>query len=155
DVKDAIFQGIDAQRRVLGKKGELTKVTSEVLLEAATTYLDLLQARSAEAVASAIDQNYQRLLEDAQRRAQLGHPNPRDAEQALLQTEAEVARHHRGLLRARQQGDLAAIKLARLLGVDGCVELVPGDPQLLPFDLVDAALPPCELVERALRCGPG
>src|SRR5262249_49956553 len=113
DVKDALFPGLDAPRQPLAPKGALTQLPSQVLLEAASSYVDLLQARSAEAVAAAMDLNYQQLLEDAQRRAQAGHPTPRDAEQGLLQTEAEVARHHRAMLRARQQGDVAAVKLAR------------------------------------------
>ena len=50
DLKEAAYQRIDAERKVWQQKGDLSKVTSETLLDAAGTYIDLLTARSSEAV---------------------------------------------------------------------------------------------------------
>ena len=51
DLLKATYQRVEAAREVWQNKGELSKVTSDVLLESATTYLDLLAARRGESVA--------------------------------------------------------------------------------------------------------
>jgi outer membrane protein TolC len=42
-----------------------------------------------------------------------------------------------------------------LLGLDPCTVLVPADGTLAPLDLVEAGVPTCDLVGRALAVGPG
>ena len=44
DLKEAVYQRFVAERQVLQQKGELRKVTTETLLDAANTYIDLLAA---------------------------------------------------------------------------------------------------------------
>jgi outer membrane protein TolC len=68
---------------------------------------------------------------------------------------AEMRIHHQAMLKVEQQAEAAAAKLAYLLGLDECVELVPLDGKLVPFDLVNAEQPTCQLVDLALTQGPG
>ena len=49
----------------------------------------------------------------------------------------------------------ASAKLAYLLGLDPCTELVPADSELIAFPLADADAPVCDLVAQALAAGPG
>src|SRR4029077_11330532 len=53
DLREAVFQKVDAERKVWQQRGELSKLSSETLLDASNTYVDLLAARSAEAIARA------------------------------------------------------------------------------------------------------
>ena len=41
DLRETAYQRIDAERKVWQQKGELSKLTSETLLDAAGTYVDL------------------------------------------------------------------------------------------------------------------
>jgi outer membrane protein TolC len=59
------------------------------------------------------------------------------------------------IAKTRQQGDAAAAKLAYLIGLEPCHELIPVDKRLMPFDLVDASPSCCDLVTRAMANGPG
>src|SRR5207244_7491904 len=49
----------------------------------------------------------------------------------------------------------ASATLVYLLNLDPCTELVPADAQLVALRLADADAPCCELVARAITCGPG
>src|SRR5262249_7697801 len=125
--------------------------TSERLLEGSATYIDLLTARTGEAVALAQEKELNALLKRAQDLA--------SAEQAarveVQRIEAELRGLQQRLLTLRQQATGASAKLAYLLGLDPCALLVPVDPQLVPLDLVDVTPPACDLVARAVANGPG
>lgn len=152
DVRDVAFQKINAERKVWQQKGELRKITSETLLEAANTYIDLLLARSSIATARRMEQYYIVLLNRAKELAKADK-----AASVLVEAlEAEKKGHQHAVTKVEQQANGAAIKLAYLLGFDStCVELVPVDPGLLPFDLVKVDRPVCDLVSLALTSGPG
>src|SRR4029077_6153440 len=62
DLREAVFQKVDAERKVWQQKGELSKLTSENLLDAANTSVDLLAARAGEAVAIRTEELLQDLL---------------------------------------------------------------------------------------------
>ncbi|HEV3262442.1 MAG TPA: TolC family protein, partial [Gemmataceae bacterium] len=51
DVRDIAYQQVNAKRKVWQQKGELSRVTSETLLDASNTYIDWLTARTGEAIA--------------------------------------------------------------------------------------------------------
>ena len=55
DVREFAYQKVNAQRKVWQQRGELSRVTSETLLGAASTYIDLLTARTGEAIAREIE----------------------------------------------------------------------------------------------------
>jgi outer membrane protein TolC len=151
DVREIVFQRINAERQLWQQQGELSRVTSERLLEASETYIDLLSARNGEAIATSQEKDLRDLLKRAEDRA--------TAEQAarveVQRIQAEISSRQQALHKVRQQAAGASAKLAYLLGIDPCTFLVPVDAQLVPLDLVDASGPTCDLVARALANGPG
>lgn len=151
DPRDVAFQRVDAERKVWQQRGELSKLTNENLLDAASTYIDLLTARASAGLAAEIDRQLVALRDQANTLAKLDPGMRVEVERV----EAEL-RSHRLVMRKLQEGnDAAAAKLTYLLGVDpGCV-LMPIESHLLPLDLVDAHQPAPVLIERALTQGPG
>jgi outer membrane protein TolC len=154
DPKEAAFQKVNAARQIWQRRGELSRITSKTLLEAATTYIDLLQARTSEAIAQQLEKLEQGLLERARKNAK---GEPRASIQALQAEaiEAESRGHHQALVKLREQGDAAAVKLANLLGLDPNVKLMPIDDRLAAFALADTTASVEDQVSRALSNGPG
>lgn len=151
DLRDLAFQRVNAQRNVWQQKGELSRVTSETLLDASNTYIDWLTARTGEAVALDIQHKLQQLLERAKRLAAV-EPAV-SVEVARIQS--ELSGQQQVVLKLRQQAAAAASKLLYVLGLDPASELVPVDSRLMPFDLIDATPATPNLVAQALSTGPG
>jgi outer membrane protein TolC len=151
DAKEAAFQKVNASRQVWQRKGELSKITSETLLEAATTYIDLLLARTTEAIALQLEKDSRELLESARKLAKTEPP----ADLQAIALESESKGHKAAIAKVHQQGDAAALKLAQLLGLDPNAKLMPIDDRLAAFALADVNTPIEELVSRALANGPG
>src|SRR5262249_54526836 len=140
-----------AERQLTQQKGELRRITYETLLEAANTYVDLMAARTAEAMAQDANQELKKLLERAQKAAA-----------KVPQAGIEVARitstlRSRELLisQLQEQAARASAKLVYLLGLDPCATIVVADDYLVPLDLIDPGKPVCDLVNQALTMGPG
>jgi outer membrane protein TolC len=151
DLRDAVFQRINAERKVWQQRGELSRVTSETLLDAAGTYIDLLAAAQGEAVIRDTDKAMRELARLAR---DLAATEPA-LRVEVMRVQAEEASREQTILKLRAQAVGARAKLAYLLGVGPGCELVPVDPGLAALDLVDASLPVCELVAQALTSGPG
>lgn len=151
DLRDYAFQKVSAQRRVWQQKGELTRISTETVLEAANTYIDLLTARTGEAIAREMEADLKRLLEHTEK---LAKTEPA-ATVEVSRIKAELWGRQQIVLKAGEQARAASAKLAYLLGVDPCTEMVPVDQQIVPIELVDATPPTCELVSLALAAGPG
>jgi outer membrane protein TolC len=151
DIKEYAFQKVNAERKVWQQRGELSKTTSDTLMEAANTYIDLLQARTGEVIGLQMEKYEQDMLKRARELADKEPPAKIQSETL----EADAKGHKQALTKLHYQGDAAATKLANLLGLDSCVRLMPVDDRLAPFDLVDASPDVCELVQQALRNGPG
>jgi outer membrane protein TolC len=151
DLREAVFAGVNAERKVWQQKGELSRVTSEALLEAATTYIDLLTARTGEAIVRQTLKDEEDILQQA-RDLLTAEPGARFIAEGF---EAEVFGLRQTAARLRQQGDAAALKLAYLLGLGPDVQLVAVDPKLVPVELVSADAPTEQLVGQALTSGPG
>lgn len=153
DPREAAFQKINAERKVWQQKGDLSRISSEVLLEAATTYIDLLTARTAEAAARQLLADEEEVLAQARELAKPGRePGTQFQVEAI---EAEVYGLRALLPKLRQQGDAASKKLAYLLGLGSDVQLMPVDERLVALDLIDPSVPAEELTARALSAGPG
>src|SRR5262249_16255675 len=152
DLLQATYKRVEAERNVWQKKGELSQVTSDVLLESATTYLDLLAARRGEAIARELEKEERSLLKEAERLAgetRRGFTAESEGMRAVVQARAA------GIARLRHQGNAASARLVYLLGLPPHTCLVPVDLSLAPVDLVDSN-PPCDqLVAQALSTGPG
>jgi outer membrane protein TolC len=152
DLRELTYQRVSAERNTWQQRGEVSRVTSETLMEAVTTYLDLLAARRGEAVVRELE----KYLIDAQERAEkLAMPEDRAARMLVEAARAEVSGRRQAIAKLRQQGDAASAKLAYLLGMGPHVKLVPVEETLTPIDLIDPTTPTAELVDRVLANGPG
>src|SRR5581483_100333 len=69
DVKEIAYLQSDARGQVSRQKAELSRVTSENLLDAADAYIDLLAALSGAAIAREAETKVAELLESARRLA--------------------------------------------------------------------------------------
>jgi outer membrane protein TolC len=149
DLRQYAFEKVKAERDVWQQKGELSRITTETLQQASETYIDLLQARSEEALAQAQLARTEDLHRFLKSLDGAGY-------QAEMDTvESDLAGYRQLVLRMRQLEQAASARLVYLLGLDPCTQLVPVDDRLISFDLIDAGPPPCELVSRALAAGPG
>src|SRR5439155_11291106 len=70
DLKDIAYRQVSAERKVWQQKGELSRITSETLLEAASTYVDLLTARTGEMIALHLQKEIEDLLDRTKRLAE-------------------------------------------------------------------------------------
>ena len=149
--KDIVYQRVNAERQHWQGKADLSKVTNEVLLEATATYIDLLTAHRAEAIASELLNFSLPMLKRAQ---DLKKTDP-SASVIYESVQVEVMARRQELSKLRQQGDGAAAKLGYLLGLPPCVKLMPVEAGPAPIDVVDVA--PCteDLVGMAMANGPG
>ncbi|HZU37034.1 MAG TPA: TolC family protein, partial [Gemmataceae bacterium] len=152
DLREAVFQRVNAERKLWQQRGELRKVTNETLLEAATTYIDLLTARRSAALVRELEPLQDDLLRRAEKQLT---PTDQRARVLVESIQAEISGRKQALARLRQQGDAAAAKLAYLLGLPPDARLVPTESTLTPLELVDVSRPVEELVARVLTNGPG
>jgi outer membrane protein TolC len=151
NLSEQIYNRVNAERQQWQQKSDISKVTSDILLDAATTYLDLLTARRATAVAEDLESKVEVLL----KRADDMRKVDQSATIIYEGVKAEVAGRQQMILKLKQQGDAAAAKLAYLLCLPCDQPLVPVEATLAPIDLVDASVPLDKLVAVALDNGPG
>jgi outer membrane protein TolC len=151
DIREKMVKRIDAERKAWQERGELKKITYETLLEAATTYVDLLAARRGEAIAHEVEQYAAKLL----KRAEDLRKTDKSATILVEALQTEVAARRQAIVKLHQQGDAAAAQLAYLLGLPCDAVLMPAEWGFTPIDLVNAS-PPCDqLVQLVLASGPG
>jgi outer membrane protein TolC len=151
DLRNAVYVKVNAERQVWQQRGELRRITSESLLDATSTYIDLLTVRTGEAIAVSMKKDLQALLERAQN---LAGTEP-GARVEVARIQAQLKGRDQFILELQADAARASAKLAYLLGLDPCTTLVPVDERLVPLDLVDAGRPACDLVAQALANGPG
>jgi outer membrane protein TolC len=152
DLKAITFAKLDAARKTLQVRGEAKKVTTEVLLEASSAYVDLLAAHSGLAIARGLDDALRKLLTRAEKAANV----ERGWQVEVVRIRAEVNGQAQGIRHLEAQAKAAAAKLAYLLGMDPCsAELTPTDEQLVAFHLVDANQPVEALCAQAMANGSG
>ena len=71
DLREAAYKRIDAERKVWQQKSEISRLTSETLLDAAGTYVDLLATRTSELVSLESEKKMADLMELAQTLAKI------------------------------------------------------------------------------------
>ncbi|HTK76016.1 MAG TPA: TolC family protein [Gemmataceae bacterium] len=152
DLKAITFAKLDAARKTLQARGEAKRVTTEVLLEASSAYIDLLAAHSGLAISRDLDGELRKLLNRAERAANV----ERGWQVEVVRIRAEVNGQAQSIRHLETQAKAAAAKLAYLLGMDPCsAELTPTDEQLVAFRLVDANQPAEALCSQAMANGSG
>jgi outer membrane protein TolC len=152
DLRAYAFEKVKAERDVWQQKGELSRITNETLQQASEAYLDLLRARSEQAVARDLIVSLEDLLQFVKAVNSTGGGGLA-AEVATVEAELDYRRQLEQHLAQLQHA--ASARLLYLLGLDPCTELIPIDDHLQPFELIDASPPACDLVARALAAGPG
>src|SRR5262249_26158714 len=133
DPRDVIYQRVVAERKSWQQKGELSKITTETLLDAAGTYLDLLAATTGEAIIRNLLKDLDDLLPITQKRAKTEPA----AEVEVERVRAEIHGAQQRLAKLRAQAEGASAKLVYLLGLDPCTQLVPMDKEIVAIELVD------------------
>ena len=151
DLKEATYKQIVSERKHWQTRGELTKITTELCLDAAIAYIDLLTARRGEAVARELEKYHLEQLKRAEKMKE-NHP---DATVLVEAVYAELNGRKQAILKLKQQGDSCAVKLAFLLGLDPDSELVPVDQNFVPLDLVDVSIGMKDMVAKSMAYGPG
>jgi outer membrane protein TolC len=151
DLRDLVYAKVDAERKIWQQHGELAKLTSENLLDAANTYIDLLAARAGEAVGLELEEKYRGLLPFAQKRAKFD----KRAEDEEHRVQTEIHGQQQINRKLREAAKSASAKLIYLLGLDPNTELAVLDQRLAALDLVDPNVHPQALVDQALSSGPG
>lgn len=151
DPHEYVYQKVLAERNAWQQRGELSKLNYETLLDATSTYVDLVAARHAEKIAREMHKELTDLLGNAEKLAKA----EKGAEIEAVRVRSELLGRAQLIQKLQAQADAASAKLVYLLGLDPCVELVPVDPLLVPIALVDAQPDTCELVAQALSQGPG
>jgi outer membrane protein TolC len=150
DLREFAYKKVDAERRIWQQRAEVSKLTSDALMDASTTYVDLLAARAAEAVVVQVQGYLEELFK--QTKAIANTLPAAEVDVARIQTELQAQQL---LLRKMREGaNSAAIKLIYELGLDPASDLVPVDRQLAALALVNPDVPVEELVARALAEGP-
>src|SRR5262249_40340371 len=128
DLKAITFAKLDAARKSLQARGEAKRITTEVLLEASSAYIDLLATHSGLAIARDLDADVRKLLNRAERAANV----ERGWQVEVVRIRAEVNGQAQSIRHLEAQAKAAAAKLAYLLGMDPCcAELTPTDEQLV------------------------
>jgi outer membrane protein TolC len=151
DPRSVAFAKLDAARRLKQSQGEYKKLSTDVLLDAAGTYIDLLAAQSGLALARSMETDLNALHARAEKLAEL----ERGARVEVVRIDGERSGQSQLIRKLESQVRSASAKLAYLLGLDPCTELVPADSELIAFPLADADAPVCDLVAQALAAGPG
>ncbi|MCA8996195.1 MAG: TolC family protein [Planctomycetaceae bacterium] len=149
-VADAIFLPEIEEKTAWARGHAASGVLNEQLLTVAVAYLELL---SAEQDLRVIEQSRERTAGLSKLTADFaatGQGLQADADR--LATELRLIENR--LAQARERADVAAVRLAEALSLDGCQRLVPLDLTVVPLDLVTPALDKGALVGTGLATRP-
>jgi outer membrane protein TolC len=151
--RDIAFRQLNAARKLLQEQGDLSKITNEQLLDATTTYVDLLAAHSALAVSQSLIKPLTDLLAKAEKAyKEITRP---DFELQVVQIKAELRTQQQTQEKMRSVIESATARMNYLLGLDRSTYMVPIDTQMTAFHLVDVSPGVDALVGQALSNGPG
>jgi outer membrane protein TolC len=145
------YKKIEAEAKLLEAKAHLRKVASETLIEAGSTYIDLVASLHGQAIAESMQKDMQELLTRAQKMAAV-EPGFRVE---AVRIQAQLKARERVAVELRESAARASAKLAYLMGVGMSTTLEPADTKLIVMDLVDVTPGTAELVAKALANGPG
>jgi outer membrane protein TolC len=151
DWKEVLLRRVEAERRVWQQKGELSKLTSENLLDATTTYITLVAARSGVAISLETEIRLKDLLDQTVKLAKIDS----GLSVEVSRIETELMAQTVLTVKLREASKASAAKLAYLLGLDPCCDFAIADGKLVPIHLIDAKEPVQKLVDQALNRGPG
>ncbi len=143
---DAIHQPQITEHAAASKQYSATVAEQDVMLQTATTYLDLLRAHQERAIAKDIQKHAEKLVELTKAYADSGQGLVADHDRA--RTELAIRRNE--VWRADEAVKVASARLAQLLHVDPNVELSPSEATVVPLTLREANASPQQLVADGL-----
>jgi outer membrane protein TolC len=152
--REYAFRQLASARKIWQSHGELTKISSEQLLEASSTYIDLLAAHTALAVSRDLEAKITDLLDKA-KRLNTAQNDSVPTKLEVIRIEAEFQGQKQTQQKLKATIEAASAKLVYLLGLGDSTQVVPVDSQMAAFHLVDAKTPTDALVAQALAAGPG
>jgi outer membrane protein TolC len=152
--REYAFRQLASARKVWQSHGEMTRISTEQLLDASSTYIDLLAAHTALAVSRDLEVKISELLEK-QKKVHEAANKSKPTKLDLSRIEAEFEAQKQGQQKLKAQIEAASAKLTYLLGLGEAVTVVPVDSQMAAFHLVDASVPADAMVAQALAAGPG
>lgn len=129
---DAIFQPRIAQHQAWSRRHGATAVRNDTLRSAAVTYLELLRAEQALAIAEEALVNTAQLVKLTGEYARTGQGLRSDNERML----AEQALREADLFSRTEGVRVASARLAQLLHADSSVRISTGEPMVVPLTLV-------------------
>jgi hypothetical protein len=132
------------------RKCEANKLVPAAMLEASTSYVDLLSARATIAVAIQMEGRLENLLRQT---AALANASP-SAEAEIPRIRAELDAEKMLVCKAREAAGTVTAKLLYYLGFDPRFGVAITDHQFVAFTLVNADTPVDGLVGQALRNSP-
>lgn len=151
NLREKIYQQVNAERQIWQQKGELSQVTSEKLVESANAYLDLMMARNAEAVLDQMKEKEAFPLKWSKDRFEKVDPRAKILYDMTL---AQSKARQQVQMQLDAQAGAATAKLAHVLGMPHA-KLIPGESRLAPVSLVDTNRPTEALIAQAVHNGPG
>jgi outer membrane protein TolC len=152
--REYAFRQVEAARKVWQNQGELSKVSYEQLLDASTTYIDLLAAHAARAVSQELEKKAADMYDKVKKKFDMAGGTA-DVSVEKARFDAEIAQQKQTQTKLRGQIEAASAKLAYALGLDPSCELVPVDTQMAAFHLIDLTQPLDTMIAQALASGPG
>jgi outer membrane protein TolC len=150
DIPELTYRKVEAEQRLWQQRAEVSKLNSEALMDASTTYIDFLAALAAQAVTSKVEGHLQDLLNQT---AAIAKSVPA-VEIDVSRVQAELTAEQQLLRKMREGSAAATAKLIYHLGLDPASDLVPMDRQLSALNLANVDVPIEELVAKALQNGP-
>jgi outer membrane protein TolC len=147
----SFYRRLEAEGKVWLQQAELSKVTSEELVDAGATYIDLLAALTGAAIARDQTTILEALLADAHKLAKTEGA----ARVEVARIEAELAGRRQSEAKLQGQAAAATAKLKYLCGLNPAAVIQPRDVRLKAIDLVDAGASVAELTAQAMAQGPG
>ncbi|WP_166822731.1 TolC family protein [Thalassoroseus pseudoceratinae] len=147
---DAWIQPEIAEQRVAARQYAATAENNDVLLDASLAYLKLLEAHQRHAIAVDTLQRAEQLAQLTAKYANEGLAPQSDADRA----QTELTMRQTLVERATEDINVATVRLAQVLSLDGITELAPREPSLTPFELVSPQRDRHELVAVGLSNRP-
>jgi outer membrane protein TolC len=140
---DAIFLPRIARNLVAAERARAQVVTSNVQLDVALTYLDLLRVYGALAINAESRAQAELMLDTATQAAKqdLGKTT---ADVNRARTEVEIRRQER--IELEGEAGIVSARLSQLLLLDSAADLIPADAAVLPIELVPAQNPIEDLI---------
>lgn len=147
---DAIHQPQITEHAAASRQYSASAAEQEVMLQAATAYLEVLRANQELAIARDIEQRAWKLNDLTKAYADTGQGLVADYERART----ELAVRQNETVRAEEGVQVASARLAQLLHIDPSVELLPTETTVVPLSLMSVSGSLQELVATGLSHRP-